>query len=210
MIKELILTPEELYYMGRFLQAKYIDYAYIAAMSDIKQNFALFEKETFASLVSAGIIMEDFSGNLEVDPNVIATLKPIFFGEVETSVDICFLGEINVVSVNKFHFYDGAVTMVAGDKGKLIIKSVDQMAIRGFVSNLLAENYDGKFEAVETIDKEKISRFIVVKSVNVGHTAIINTYIESDGILYRENDGKIESITRDMFIDGAYDVIKGE
>lgn len=209
MEKELILTPEELYYMGRFLQAKYIDYAYIAAMSDIKQNYSLFEKEAQASLVSAGILMEDFGGNLEIDASALSVLKPIFFGEVETSIDICFLGESNTVSVNKFHFHDGAVTMVTGDNGKLIIKAVDQIAIHEFISTILAENYNGKFEVVKELDKDKISRFIAAKSIIVGHTAVVNTYIESNDVIYRENEENIESLTRDMFIKDAYDVVKG-
>ena len=210
MEKELILTPEELYYMGRFLQAKYIDYAYIAAMSDIKHNYSLFEKEAQASLVSAGILIEDFGGNLEIDASALSVLKPIFFGEVETSIGICCVGEPSTVSVNKFHFHDGAVTMVTGDNGKLVIKAVDQMAIHEFVSNILAENYNGKFEVVKEINKEKITRFIAAKSIVVGQTAVVNTYIESDGILYCEKDGKIKSMPRDMFIEEAYGIVKGE
>lgn len=209
MIKELILTPEELYYMGRFMQAKYIDYAYIAAMSDIRQNYALFEKEAQAALVSAGILMEDFSGNVEIDSKAAAVLKPIFFGEVETSVDICYLGETNAVSVNKFHFYDGAVTMVAGSDGKLIIRSIDKIDIHEFVSGLLSKDFAGKYETVTEFDKDKITRFIAVKSVDVGKVSVVNTYIESDGAIYHEKGSNIESITRDMFIEEAYSIVKG-
>ena len=112
MNKEIVLTPEQLFFMGRLLQAKYIDYAYVAAMNDINQNFALFETEAKATLVSAGVLMEDFGGNVEVDPAVLSVLKPIFFGEIETSIDICNIGETNIVSVYKYHFHDGAVTEV--------------------------------------------------------------------------------------------------
>ena len=80
MMKEIVLTPEQLYFMGRLLQAQYIDYAYVAAMNDINQNFTLFETEAKASLVSARILMEDFGGNVEVDPTVLGILTPIFSG----------------------------------------------------------------------------------------------------------------------------------
>ncbi len=89
MEKEIILTPEELYYLGTLLQAKYIDYAYVAAMDDIGQNYKLFEKETGAALVSKGILLEDFSGNTEISEAAAGLLRPIFFGETETSIDIC-------------------------------------------------------------------------------------------------------------------------
>ncbi len=209
MEKELILTPEELYYLGSFLQAKYIDYAYVAAMGDIKQNYPLFEQETKASLVSSGILTEDFGGSLEIDKTILEILRPIFFGEIETSIDVCYLGETNYVSVNKFHFYDGIATMVAGDNGKLVIKSIDQIAIKDFVAALLPETYDCETKVVQDIDKTKITRFIATKNIVVGKNATVKTCIEADGIIYQETENGIESITRNDFISSVYDIVKG-
>ena len=210
MSKEIVLTPEQLYYMGRLLQAKYIDYAYVAAMNDINQNYALFETEAKASLVSAGLLMEDFGGNIEVDPIVLSVLKPIFFGEVETSIDICNIGETNTVAVYKYHFYDGAITMVTGEKGKLVIKTADQIAIRDKVESLISQIYDATNQKVDTINKALITRFIAFKQIRVGITSIVKTYIEADHIFYREVDETIESVTRDQFVSDAYNVVKGD
>lgn len=210
MSKEIVLTPEQLYYMGRLLQAKYIDYAYVAAMNDINQNYALFETEAKASLVSAGLLMEDFGGNIEVDPIVLSVLKPIFFGEVETSIDICNIGETNTVAVYKYHFYDGAITMVTGEKGKLVIKTADQIAIRDKVESLISQIYDATNQKVDTINKALITRFIAFKQIRVGITSIVKTYIEADHIFYREVDESIESVTRDQFVSDAYNVVKGD
>lgn len=209
MNKEIILSPEELYYMGRFLQAKYIDYAYVAAMNDINQNYALFETEAKASLVSKSILMEDFAGNVEVDPVALGVLKPVFFGETESSIDICSIGETNTVAVFKYHFYDSAVTMVTGKNSKLVIKSADQIAIREKVESLIAEAYNAENQAVESIDKTNITRFIAFKQIHVGTTSMVKTYIEADGVFYQENEGTIESVTRDQFITDAFDVVKG-
>ncbi|MBO5869591.1 MAG: hypothetical protein J6Q89_02460 [Clostridia bacterium] len=209
MDKEIIFTPEELYYMGRFLQAKYIDYAYIAAMADIKQNYALFESEVKATLVSAGILMEDFGGDLEVDPNVLSVLKPIFFGETETSIDICNIGETNTVAVFKYHFYDGAITMVTGDNGKLAIKTSDQISIREKVESLISEKYVAENRAVDTIDKNQVTRFMAFKQISLGVTSVVKTYIEADGIFYHEKGQTIESVTREQFVSDAFDIVKG-
>jgi len=209
MNKEIILTPEQLFFMGRLLQAKYIDYAYVAAMNDINQNFTLFETEAKAALVSNGILMEDFGGNVEVDPVVLGVLKPIFFGEIETSIDICNIGETNTVSVFKYHFHDGAVTMVTGEKGKLLIKVADQFTIREKVESLIADTYTATNQTVETIDKSKISRFIAFKQINVGTTSMVKTYIESDGVFYQEKEESIESVTKEQFISDAFEVVKG-
>lgn len=209
MNKEIILTPEQLFFMGRLLQAKYIDYAYVAAMNDINQNFALFETEAKAALVSTGVLMEDFGGNVEVDPAVLSVLKPIFFGEIETSIDICSIGETNTVSMYKYHFHDGAVTEVTGEKGKLIIKSADQIAIRERVESLISENYAAENKVVDTIDKAHITRFIAFKQIHVGMTSMVKTYIESDGVFYQEKEETIESVTRTQFVLDAFDVVKG-
>ena len=209
MQKEIILTPEELYYLGSFLQAKYIDYAYVAAMSDIKQNYSLFENETKAALVSSGILMEDFGGQVEIDEEISNLLKPIFFGEVETSLDICLLGEKNSVSVHKFHFYDGIITMVTGDNGKLIIRATDQLGIKNIVENLLPDNYDAISTTVDKIDENKVTRFIAAKNVFVGEKSSVKTYLEVEGIFYHETDDCIESLTKDMFILDVFDTVKG-
>lgn len=209
MNKEIVLSPEELYFMGRYLQAKFIDYAYVAAMSDIKQNFALFEKETRNSLVAAGILMEDFSGNLEVDQQVANLLKPIFFGEVETSIDVCKLGDPNTVSVYKFHFYDGITTMVTGCEGKLLIKAIDQLGIKSMVEDLLPAGYNATAEIITEATEQSVTRFIAVKSILVGKTAVVKTYIEADSVFYQECEEYIESVSKEMFISDVYAIVKG-
>lgn len=211
MEREILLTPEELYYLGTLVQAKYIDYAYVAAMDDIKQNYALFEKETNAALVNAGIIMEDFSGNMEVDPYVLSLLKPIFFGETETSLDICELGEKNRIQVIKYHFYDGVITSVINEAGKLKIKAVNQEEIQKMVSAILPMNYTCTSPGViPEIDKESVTRFVVIKSVVVGQRSNVQAYIETNGILCHEKvEGQIESVTKEMFVSDAYSILKG-
>jgi len=208
---EITLSPEELYYLGSVLQAKYIDYAYVAAMDDIGQNYALFESEAKASLVKSGILMEDFGGNLEIDQTVLSLLRPIFFGEIETSVDVCKLADESTVDVYKFHFLDGTITMVTGVERKLSIKSVDQLAIMGLISGLVPEDYScNESVVVSEIDKEKVTRFIATKCIKIGKISVVKTYIEADGVFYREKEENvIESVTKDMFISDVYDTVKG-
>ena len=209
MQKEIELTPEELYYLGSFMQAKYIDYAYVAAMSDIKQNYSLFENETKASLVSSGILMEDFSGQVEIDEETAGLLKPIFFGETETSLDICSLGDENAVSVHKFHFYDGIITMVTGNDGKLIIKSIDQVGIRTIVEGLLPDDYDVVSSIVTEVSEKTVTRFIAAKSIFIGKTSAVKTFLEADGIFYQENEDYVESLSKEMFINDIFNIVKG-
>lgn len=209
MDKEIILSPEELYYMGRFLQAKYIDYAYVAAMSDINHNYALFEKETRNSMIASGYIMEDFAGNVEVDQKITDLLNPIFFGEVETSLDICDIGDENTVSVYKLHFYDGVTTMVTHKDGKLLIKAIDQLGIKKMVEDLLPEGYNAETNIITEPTEKIVTRFIAVKSILVGKTSVVKTYIQADNILYQENEERIQSVSKETFISDVYGIVKG-
>lgn len=210
MEREIIISPEELYYLGTRLQAKFIDYAYVAAMDDIGQNYALFEKETGAALVNKGILTEDFSGSIEVDPNVAELLKPIFFGEAETSIDICEFGETNTVTVYKFHFNDGAVTMVTGKEGKLLLKKTDSLEIQELVKALIPASYAFEPKTVTDIPRESITRFFAFKSILVGKTSVVRTYIEAGGSVYREKDTElIETVSREAFLSDAADIVKG-
>ena len=210
MDKVIVLSPEELYYFGTILQAKYIDYAYVAAMDDIGQNYTLFEKETAASLVNKGLLFEDFSGNVEISDEALALLKPIFFGETETSIDICELGDENRVSVYKFHFHDGAITMVSGKEGKLEIKLVDQILIQDMITKLIPKNYSCEQKVVTDIPRDKITRFFAFKKILVGKTSVVKTYIEADGVIYQEKDEEhIESVAKESFLSDTFDIVKG-
>ncbi|WP_274939376.1 hypothetical protein [Chordicoccus furentiruminis] len=86
-MNEIRLTPMELYFLGKMMHARYIEYAYIAAMPDIGKRYALHEQETLESLEAKGYIETDFSGDAEVSREVAAFLQPVFFSETETRLE---------------------------------------------------------------------------------------------------------------------------
>lgn len=209
MTKEIILSPEQLYYMGRLMQAQYIDYAYVAAMPGIDGNFALFEAEAKAALVASGVLVEDFGGNVEIDPAVLSVLRPVFFGETETTVELIDVVNNGVVTSYRFHFHDGATTQVTARGGKFVVSAADDAAVRAAVEGIVPAAYTAEPQTVETVDGDKVSRAVSFKRVRVGATPAVLTYIEADGTWYSEQDGVIHSVTRDAFIADAYDVVKG-
>lgn len=211
MTKEILISPKELYYLGSLLQASYIDYAYVAAMEDIGSNYELFEKESSAQLVKKGILIEDFSGNMQVSDVALTLLKPIFFGTVETALDVCSLGETSTVDVSKYHFYEGQITAVHGKGENLLICKGSLTAIREKVETILCEDYCCKAATkVATINQKDVTRFVSVKSLDYGNKAAVKVYVEANGVMYQElEDGNIESVTREMFVETVYDVLKG-
>lgn len=207
----LLLTPRELYCLGGILNAKYIDYAYIAALDDIGQDFELFKKETLASLVSKGILMEDFSGNMELEENYTQLLIPIFFGNIETSLNICTIGEELRVDIYNYHFHNGKVTLVKSQNNELFICEVDSDYILSTVKALLSENYSAESnQVIADFDKSKVTRFFSAKSIDVGKMSQVKTFIEYDDVLCTEVDeAGLISLSAEDFIKGVFDIIKG-
>lgn len=210
MEKEVIISPEELYFLGSLMQAKYIDYSYVAAMGDIQQNYALFEKEAQAALVGAGLLMEDFSGNIELDADAATLLRPIFFGEVETSVDVCTIQEDRRgVDVYKLHFHDGRITLVTGEKNKLKLRSIDELGIDKLVNSLLPEGYSVPGGEVSDLKGATVSRVLSVKSAKIGGSSVVAAYLEADGVIYQEREAKMVSIGTQQFISDGSSIVKG-
>lgn len=208
-MSELILTPEKLYYLGTLLQAKYIDYAYIAAMDDVAQNYSLFEKEACTELVKAGVLIEDFSGNTEIKGVYRDILSPVFFGETETSIDICNVKEGNKVSIKKFHHHDGKTTMVQGKDKELTLSSADCDSIKAEIEAVLAEDYsceDNK--VIDKLENDKITRVIAVKRNELRKKNVVKLLVEYDGIIYDDNAKKISGLSKEQFTDLVYSIVK--
>ena len=53
-MKELLLSPEEIYYIGKVSGGKYLDYDYIAAMKDIGKRGKIKHQEILDSLERKG------------------------------------------------------------------------------------------------------------------------------------------------------------
>ena len=212
MKKEIVLSPEELYYLGSILGAEYMDYAYIAAMSKQGKSEELFANEAKASLVETGILTEDFGGNLEVESETLALVKPIFFGKTETSVDVYINGEDADMDVYKFHFLDGDITMVTEADGQLMIRAVTPGQIEELANSLLPEGYKNTDKTVvSNLDEKTVTRVIVAKSIKIDEISVVNTYLESDHIIYRPaENGGYESMTKDSFTNDFLNTVKGE
>ena len=133
----------------------------------------------------------------------------MFFGETETSVEICTVGEFSTVSAHKYHYYNNSITTVTGDRGKLVLKACEQAEIKEKIESLIPEDYEAEVKTIDSFDEAKITRLITFKQSSVGGASIVKPFVEADGVFYRENGEKLESVTRTLFVDSAYDVVKG-
>lgn len=215
MKKEIVLTAEELYYLGTLLRADYIDYAYVAAMDDISQRRSLYESEAREGLVGKGILTEDFSGNLETDGEAQELLWPIFFGGLESLVEMAASPETGQggVTARRFHFYEGRVTSVVISGREIRAEAFDGEALASWVRGLLPDGYcaEGKTVPEETIDRKQVGRIVAVKSMRVAERSSVEIYLESGGIFYKEEPGNTaRALTAEEFCREICRGVKGE
>ena len=126
-IKDLHLTPVELFFLARVMNARYVEYAYISAMPDIQIGFGKHERDTLETLEERGLIEEDFSGNTEVDEEAADLLHPVFFGERETHLDNG--------SAYYFHIEGSKITMAEKREGEYVFSRTDEVGIRSLLSD---------------------------------------------------------------------------
>lgn len=200
-MSNLFLTADQIYALAYIMKADYLDHYYIS-LSNKGDDIKLWQNETQKQLVSDGILSEDFNGDITVNPDVVKIIEPIFFGVKESSLDLNFMGENEGFVGYRFHFKDNNVTMTKTIDNGFEISSVNKDDINSIVNKIIPKDYSVTTEAVtKTFDVDSISRVIVVKSAEVDVKNYVESFVESDGVLYREDsDNTVYSVSgEDLF-----------
>ncbi len=156
------LTPRELFFLAKLMNAKYLDYAYIAMMPDIQINYSLNEIEALEALSDKGYVESDFAGELDIDPQVINIMSPVFFGTVE-----CLI----IKNDKKYRIHQSDSNMILSeisDSSNLEFRQIDDNMLRSMLdsdieiecANIDEGTYTNKFSASELQDEEIKKRVI--------------------------------------------------
>ena len=78
MSEEIRLRPEQLYFLGQLMGARYIDYAYIADMRELGRNYPYIEQGVLTELSREGLIRKRLGGGTVVRADVASLLMPVF------------------------------------------------------------------------------------------------------------------------------------
>ncbi|MGN0165883.1 MAG: hypothetical protein ACI39R_06840 [Lachnospiraceae bacterium] len=199
MAKVIVLTPDELYYMGKVMHAKYIDYAYISAIKSIEVPYEIYMKEIRYSLIDKEII-DKYSGDDTPDKDVAALLNPIFFGTFEASLDIYVTKDEGKIQVYKFHALDGAITMVTPKEDSLLIQAVDIPFIEALIKGVMpSAACDMTSESLYEISKEDVLAVYSFKRSSIGKFSDVRTLLKVNGRLYeRICNGEYSCINENM------------
>lgn len=194
-----LLSPEELFFLGKHLKAKYIDYDYIRLAGELQHNYMLKERESISGLVGRKIISEDFSGNLYLDPTIADVLKPVFFGEFEVEI-LLIQKERKTPDIYKFHFMEHQVTTIRvcgqdlymfqdGNQQSKLLK--EKIFIHG------SSDY-GKVVPIKDLNVINSSRIVNAQNILVGKVMMSSQILELNGVWYmRKDDVNAVSMSND-------------
>ena len=204
------LRPEELFFLGEIMEAKYIDYSYIQAMGDVQQHLDVVKKDAIASLGEKGLVKESISGRLKVKPVAEELLGPVFFGEKET-VAVVFRNGMKQEAYTKFfHFRDADITCITMEDGLLHVEKKALVEVEAFAKTLLEGAVANPQEDAQFV-LDNVTDIVKVKSGIVGVGAKEQTWCIADGVIFgSDKDGEPVVATTLDATSKAVEILKGE
>ena len=201
---KLVLSAKQLYYLGTVVGAKYIDFAYIAAMGEPENSFRIFVSGVKEELGNKNIITENLSGDLDVDQSVVEALRPVFFGNAEVVVEECINSSSPVVNSYRFHLLEDKITCIKNAEDGFVVYSAVDSEIKAIIDSLVMKITDtGDDISNPAAMQMKVDRILAVKRLKIGKLSVVDTYLELDGTLYQESEDVLLKVSADSFVSSA-------
>ncbi len=232
MMKELILTPEEVFFLGKKMDGEYLDYRYIQAMGDISQRKAVLRQECIDSLSEKKIVSENLLGDVEVDPEAVAFMKPVYFSSFESAVQI-YRGEEQIGVQTYLLHRGGPDTFVLSYQkadGTFHFQVFNGEDVLRFLVSFVSDEYleqeeteegvaiSGKIEQILTVESFEIENDVdddmepeeMVLKLDAKQNHKLESYYCHGGRLYQEVDDKtMEEVLPEKYLTEAYELLTG-
>lgn len=212
-LREVELTPEEMFYIGKKTGGKYLDYEYVAPMKDIGARGKLRTREILDGLEKKGYAQEDFFGNLSLNQAVLQLVSPVYNGGYESELLVRQLDGQSIIRY-KFHIaVDGMVSVVCLPSA-FCIRKTDKNEMHRLL--LEAVGKDALFGELPTeITAAYADQYIILKSTRIGLDDSLFLYGIKDGIIYEPDDStdqrkSMHQIDRQTFFDQAIQILSGD
>lgn len=185
------IYSDELFVLGRIMQAKYIDYDYVRMLPDFQKGFSLKENDIKAKMIKKGYFREDFLGNVELDEYVRECVIPVFFGEFESEVILIENRDRKSYEQHKFHFYNGHVTQVQIRNDVLYISGCGDTGLELLGRKVIDSNYIGSHQKLDLHDANRYTaeRYLMIKNMRIGEKKLHSQLMEIDKIWYIGKSG---------------------
>ena len=187
MEERLVLTPEQLFFLGNVMGAEYINYDYIAAMGEVQRNYSRTHRKCMDDLARAGLLRERLNGEVILRPMPKKLLDPVFFGKRKSSLEIFKLGKEETYNVFRFHWSEDTVTQVQETGNQLILSQSGPEQLEA----LVAEQVRGTERPMRMgeIFDDSVTRILMIKRAVVGKESTCMILFEQFGGLYSMDNG---------------------
>lgn len=188
MEEKLILTPEQLYFLGAVMEAESINYDYIAAMGEVQRNYSRAQRKSMDDLARAGLLRMRLGGEAVLRPTLEKLLRPVFFGRKESSLEIFRLEKEKTHDIFRFHWLENAVTQVQQTKDRLILSASGQEQLESLIAEQV-RNMERPMR-MEQFFEESVTRILTAKRATVGESSTGIILFEVFGGLYSMDDNE--------------------
>lgn len=211
MIEELVLTPEELYYLAKACHGKHLNYDYIAMIPDIQQRSSIYQDDCTASLEKKGLV-EDFWGEVSVSEEAAAFLAPIWNDDFESSAAKITLGEQIVGQTLYIHRQNDQLRLVNRQEDGIHVLGLKEAELEALAYSLMPEAYETRSLPEETLITETHPKeMILLKNILTnGEAAAVEQFYLIDGWICRqEAENSYRILSAEVFYPIAVSVLKG-
>ena len=212
MNQEVVLTPEEIYFIGKSIGGKYLDYDYISAMQDIEKQKGIRRQEIIRQLEQKGYAEENFFGELEFGEECLDLLRPLYQGEYEAEL---ILREKEGGALHyKFHHWEGRILAVSCQNMDYRLRMIEKAELESLLQSLLpAESKEA--EEAECISAKEAERSIILKGTHIGKDACLYFYGEKEGCFYeadlaRISGKELKKLKKKTVYEQAIKILRGE
>lgn len=202
MKEELVLQPEELFFLGCVMEAKTIDYAYIAAMGEIGRSYDRVRSRCMTDLTRKGILRQRFGGAVTVAPGIAALLQPLFFSRQEALLSVVTLLPERTEQTLRFHYTAEAATAAELKDGALHLYSLPDRKPDSLMAFLALPQAAPKAQPVH--EPTAVRRIITARG---RREAVL---FEQDNTLYTLEQGVPETISAEAAAGLLLGILRGE
>lgn len=209
MEEKLVLTPEQLFFLGTLMGARHIDYDYIAPMHEMGRNYQRTQRKCMDELSQQGIIRQRMSGETKVRPEPEALLKKVFFGQTETVLEVHTFAQTPEKQVYRFHWLEGAATQVQQLQQNLSLSPVTQEQMDALLTRLTRTKE--RPEPLTQMQQDKLTGVLIAKRATVGVGQATVVLFEQNGGLYTMDEAAVpQGLSGSQAKEILLSVLKGE
>lgn len=189
---KVILSAEDVFFLSKLMKAKYLDYDYVSMMEDLSHRFALKEAKAMDHLSDAGLIFEDFGGDIEIEDLAKTLFEPIFFGTFESEL---LIEDSLGLSRYKYHVLDGRYVEVEIAQNQLIIQTVNKEDILSHMP-YMEELSSPQSYPKNYFENTAVEGILVLKRLKINGRSEVIQLLNDAGIYYQAKGNNIHSMTK--------------